>query len=59
LDLAEECSKLRDEGFFFSYDQHGGGPSDIVQLLKKKDLIKGHFIEISWSEPNETQTKII
>lgn len=31
IDLAKLFTKLRDEDFFFSYDQHGWGPSGFHQ----------------------------
>jgi hypothetical protein len=59
LDLAEQFTKLRDEGFFFSYDQHGWGPSDIIQHLKENKFVKGSFTEIFWREPNKIETRKI
>jgi hypothetical protein len=58
-DLAEKFCRLRNEGFFFSYDQHGWGPSDIMRLLKEKNLIKGSFIEVFWKGPNMVETREI
>jgi hypothetical protein len=58
-DLAIYFAKLRDNGFFFSYDQHGWGPSDIFQYLRKNVLLKGDFTEIFWRGPNITGTRKI
>src|SRR3989338_3342009 len=52
-DLAGFFIKLRDEGFLFSYDQHGWGPSDLFRYLRDKNLLNGHFMEIYWVGPSE------
>lgn len=59
FDLAKYFTKLREESFFFAYDQHGWGPSDIVRLLKKNNLVKGNFMEVFWRRGGETETRMI
>lgn len=59
IELATFFAKLRDEGFLFSYDQHGWGPSDVFQYLRKNDVLSGDFIEVSWKGPNKEETRKI
>lgn len=40
--------RLRNEGFLFSYDQHGWGPSDLFRYYRGKGLLAGKFNEIFW-----------
>ena len=47
-DLAKIFEKLRNEGFLFSYDQHGWGPSDLFKHYREQGLLTGKFKEIFW-----------
>ncbi len=47
-DLTDLFRKLRDNGFLFSYDQHGWGPSDVFRHHRDKGLLTGKFKEIFW-----------
>ena len=56
-DLGNFFSKLRNENFSFSYDQHGWGPSDLFKYLREKKLLEGSFVEIYWVGPGKYNTK--
>ena len=47
-DLVNAFRKLRDGGFFFSYDQHGWGPSHLFRYYRDNGLLNGKFKEIYW-----------
>lgn len=39
---------LRDQGFLFSYDEHGWGASDLFRYYREKGLLEGGFDEVLW-----------
>lgn len=56
-DLAKIMSSLRDNGFLFSYDEHGWCPSEIFQHLREKGCLSGKFTEIFWRGPDKPDTR--
>lgn len=58
-DLINKLQALRDNGFLFSYDEHGWGPADIFCDLREKKLVHGEVREIFWRGPNKIGTRIV
>lgn len=56
-ELAKILASLRNENFFFGFDEHGWSPSGIFQYLREKGMLTGKFIEIFWRGKDKIGTR--
>ncbi len=56
-DLAFKLGLLRKAGFPMAGGVEGTSPADVFEDLRRRGMLRGDFVEISWPRPNEPEMR--